>query len=220
MRIANVPSAQRAIYKHNDLDDLAQQLERVPDGTGRVVVIFDGIFSMRGDNAPVDAIAALVARHEHRFRDGVVTVMDDSHGIAAYGRTGRGTEEHCGARVDIFVGTFGKAFGVNGGFVAGSSELIEAVRQKADTYIYTNPLGPADAAAAVKAIEVADGADGRDTPRAPSGAHRRSSATASSRSDSSRSPVRTRWFPWSCATPAACDRWSPGSSSAASSRWA
>jgi glycine C-acetyltransferase len=161
MRIANVPSAQRAIYKHNDLADLEQQLARVPDGTGRVVVIFDGIFSMRGDNAPVDAIAALVARHEHRFRDGVVTVMDDSHGIAAYGRTGRGTEEHCGARVDIFVGTFGKAFGVNGGFVAGSAELIEAVRQKSDTYIYTNPLGPADAAAAVKSIEIADGADGR-----------------------------------------------------------
>ena len=95
MRIANVPSAQRAIYKHNDLDDLAQHIDRVRDGTGRVIVIFDGIFSMRGDNAPVDAIAAVVARHEHRFRDGVITVMDDSHGIAAYGATGRGTEEHC-----------------------------------------------------------------------------------------------------------------------------
>lgn len=161
MRIANVPSNQRAIYTHNDLADLAQHLERVPDGTGRVVVIFDGIFSMRGDNAPVDAIAALVRTHEHRFRDGVVTIMDDSHGIAAYGHTGRGTEEHCGARVDIFVGTFGKAFGVNGGFVAASAELVEAVRQKADTYIYTNPLGAADAAAAVKAIDVADAAEGR-----------------------------------------------------------
>jgi glycine C-acetyltransferase len=161
MRIANVPSAQRAIYTHNDLDDLAQHLDRVPDGIGRVIVIFDGIFSMRGDHAPVDAIAALAARHEHRFRDGVITVMDDSHGVAAYGRTGRGTEEHCQARVDVFVGTFGKAFGVNGGFVAASPELVEAVRQKADTYIYTNPLGPADAAAAVAAIDVADGADGR-----------------------------------------------------------
>ena len=161
MRIANVPSAQRAIYKHNDFDDLAQHLDRVPDATGRVIVIFDGIFSMRGDNAPLDAIAALVARHEHRFRDGVITVMDDSHGVAAYGRTGRGTEEPCGARVDVFVGTFGKAFGVNGGFVAASEELVEAVRQKADTYIYTNPLGPADAAAAVAAIDIADGADGR-----------------------------------------------------------
>jgi len=161
MRIANVPSAQRAIYKHHDLTDLAQHLARVPDGTGRVVVIFDGIFSMRGDNVPLDRIARLVERYQDRFADGVITVMDDSHGIAAYGQTGRGTEEHCGARVDIFVGTFGKAFGVNGGFVAASAELVEAVRQKADTYIYTNPLGAADAAAAVKAIDVADAAEGR-----------------------------------------------------------
>jgi glycine C-acetyltransferase len=161
MRIANVPSSQRAIFKHNDLGDLAGHLDRVPDGTGRVIVIFDGIFSMRGDHAPVDAIADLVRRHEHRFRDGVITMMDDSHGIGAYGATGRGTEEHCSAAVDIFIGTFGKAFGVNGGFVAGSAELTEAVRQKADTYIYTNPLGAADAAAAAQAVDVADSAEGR-----------------------------------------------------------
>jgi glycine C-acetyltransferase len=161
MRIANVPSAQRAIFKHNDLADLAGHLERVPAGTGRVIVIFDGIFSMRGDHAPVDAIARLAGGHEHRFRDGVITVMDDSHGIGAYGATGRGTEEHCGAAVDVFIGTFGKAFGVNGGFIAGSAELVEAVRQKADTYIYTNPLGAADAAAAVAAVEIADGDDGK-----------------------------------------------------------
>ena len=162
MRIANVPSSQRAIFKHNDLADLERHLDQVPQTAGRVIVIFDGIFSMRGDHAPVDPIAALVSRYESRFRDGVVTVMDDSHGIGAYGATGRGTEEHCGARVDIFVGTFGKAFGVNGGFVAGSPDLIEAVRQKADTYIYTNPLGAADAAAAVRAVDVADGAEGRE----------------------------------------------------------
>jgi glycine C-acetyltransferase len=160
MRIANVPSAQRAIFKHNDVEDLAKHLAKVPDGAGRVVVIFDGIFSMRGDHAPVDAIAAIVSEHEPRFRDGVITVMDDSHGVAAYGRTGRGTEEHCGAAVDVFIGTFGKAFGVNGGFVAGSATLAEAIRQKADTYIYTNPLGAADAAAAVRAIDIADGPEG------------------------------------------------------------
>src|SRR5688572_27371771 len=162
MRIANVPSAQRAIFKHNDVADLERHLARVPDGTGRVVVIYDGIFSMRGDNAPLDAIETTARRHESRFRDGVITVMDDSHGIAAYGATGRGTEEHCNTRVDIFIGTFGKAFGVNGGFVAGSPELTEAIRQKADTYIYTNPLGAADAAAAIKAVDVADSAEGRD----------------------------------------------------------
>jgi glycine C-acetyltransferase len=162
MRIANVPSNQRSIFKHNDLSELGERLEQVPAGTGRVIVIFDGIFSMRGDNAPLDKIASLVQQHEGRFRDGVITVMDDSHGIGAYGATGRGTEEHCGARVDVFIGTFGKAFGVNGGFVAGSPELIEAVRQKADTYIYTNPVGAADAAAAVKAIDIADGAEGHE----------------------------------------------------------
>ena len=162
MRIANVPSSQRAIFKHNDVADLETHLARVPEGMARVIVIFDGIFSMRGDNAPVERIAEVATRHQARFRDGVVTVMDDSHGIAAYGATGRGTEEHCGTRVDILVGTFGKAFGVNGGFVAGSPELIEAVRQKADTYIYTNPLGAADCAAAVKAVGIADGREGRD----------------------------------------------------------
>jgi glycine C-acetyltransferase len=194
MRIANVPSAQRAIFKHNDVADLEQHLARVPDGITRVAVIFDGIFSMRGDHAPVDAIAAAVRGHESRFRDGVITVMDDSHGIAAYGATGRGTEEHCNTRVDIFVGTFGKAFGVNGGFVAGSPELIEAIRQKADTYIYTNPLGAADAAAAIKAVDVADGPEGRDRL-----AHLK---------------ARTAQCSFSSATPSVAARWLAASSNA------
>ena len=68
--------------------------------------------------------------------------------------------EYSGAPVDVIVGTFGKAFGVNGGFVAGSPELVEAIRQKADTYIFTNPLSAADCAAAEAAIDVADSADG------------------------------------------------------------
>ncbi|HVB38370.1 MAG TPA: aminotransferase class I/II-fold pyridoxal phosphate-dependent enzyme, partial [Vicinamibacterales bacterium] len=162
MRISNVPKELRAIYKHNDMADLARQLEQVPAGVARVVVIFDGIFSMRGDNAPVAEIEKIVRPHDSKYRDGVVTVMDDSHGIGAYGARGRGTEDFCGTPVDILVGTFGKAFGVNGGFIAGSPELTEAVRQKADTYIYTNPLGAADCAAAVKAIDIADGDEGRE----------------------------------------------------------
>lgn len=162
MRIANVPADRRSIFRHNDAGDLDQKLRAVPEGIGRVVVVFDGIFSMRGDAAPLQALLRVTAAHEDRFRDGVVTMMDDSHGIGAYGATGRGTEEHAGARVDILVGTFGKAFGVNGGFVAGSPALIEAVRQKADTYIYTNPLGAADCAAAVAAVNIADSPEGLD----------------------------------------------------------
>jgi glycine C-acetyltransferase len=161
MRIANVARDRRAIFGHNDVADLARHLDEVPEGIDRVIVIFDGIFSMRGDNAPVAELVELVARHDDRFREGAITVMDDSHGFGAYGATGRGTEEHCGAKVDVLVGTFGKAFGVNGGFVAASPEAIEAIRQKADTYIYTNPLGAADAAAALRAVEIADGPEGR-----------------------------------------------------------
>jgi glycine C-acetyltransferase len=162
MRIANIPSDRRAIFAHNDPADLTRKLEAVPEGIGRVVVIFDGIFSMRGDAAPVQEILGATTAHERRFRDGVITMMDDSHGIGAYGATGRGTEEHAGARVDVLIGTFGKAFGVNGGFVAASPELVEAVRQKADTYIYTNPLGAADCAAAIEAVGIADGPEGRE----------------------------------------------------------
>jgi glycine C-acetyltransferase len=88
-------------------------------------------------------------------------VVDDSHGVGAFGATGRGTEEVVGAKADVFVGTFGKAFGVNGGFVASSPEVIEAVRQKADTTIYTNPLGVPDCAAALAAVHIADSDEGR-----------------------------------------------------------
>jgi glycine C-acetyltransferase len=87
--------------------------------------------------------------------------MDDSHGIGAFGPRGRGTADHTGALPDIVIGTFGKAFGVNGGFIAASPMVIEAVRQKADTYIYTNPLSVADCAAALRAVDLCDGPEGR-----------------------------------------------------------
>jgi glycine C-acetyltransferase len=162
MRISGVPKENRSIYSHNDMDELSRLLEEVPERMERVVVIFDGIFSMRGDCAPVDEINRRLAPHRDRFPQGLVTVIDDSHGIGAYGATGRGTEEHTGARADIAIGTFGKAFGVNGGFVASSAEVIEAIRQKSDTYIYTNPLGVADCAAALAALDIVESDEGRE----------------------------------------------------------
>jgi glycine C-acetyltransferase len=162
MRIARVPSSHKAIFKHNDMDSLRSCLERIPaQGIDRVVVIFDGVFSMRGDHAPIATINEVVAPYRDRFPEGLVTIVDDSHGIGAFGETGRGVEEVSGGRADIAVGTFGKAFGVNGGFVAASPEVIEAVRQKADTYIYTNPLSVADCAAAEVAVQIADSDEGR-----------------------------------------------------------
>jgi glycine C-acetyltransferase len=160
MRIAGVPSGNKGIYRHNDLADLQRCLDEVPAETERVVVVFDGIFSMRGDFAPIDAIVELCRSYHEKFRDGVITVVDDSHGLGAYGPTGRGTAEFCGVSPDIVIGTFGKAFGVNGGFIAGSKTLVETVRQKADTYIYTNPLSVADCAAATAAIDICDSPEG------------------------------------------------------------
>lgn len=156
MRISHVPKENKAVFTHNDMADLERCLDQVPSGMERVVVIFDGIFSMRGDFAPIDRIHAVCEEYDTRFKDGVITVVDDSHGIGAYGKTGRGTPDYCNCTPDIIVGTFGKAFGVNGGFIAASTKVIESVRQKADTYIYTNPLSAADCAAALKAIEICD----------------------------------------------------------------
>nr|WP_319394210.1 aminotransferase class I/II-fold pyridoxal phosphate-dependent enzyme [uncultured Desulfobacter sp.] len=162
MRISNIPSSKKGIYKHNDMDDLRRCLDEVGPDIERVIVIFDGIFSMRGDFAPIDEILKVCKPYENKFRDGVITVVDDSHGIGAYGATGRGTSEYAGGRPDVIVGTFGKAFGVNGGFIAASETIIEAVRQKADTYIYTNPLGVADCAAALAAVDICDSDQGLD----------------------------------------------------------
>jgi glycine C-acetyltransferase len=160
MRIANVPGPNKGIYDHNDMDSLKKCLDAVPGDIERVVVIFDGIFSMRGDYAPIDAIEKIAEPYHKRFKDGVITVVDDSHGIGAYGKTARGTADFTGTQPDVIIGTFGKAFGVNGGFIAASRALVEAVRQKADTYIYTNPLGVADCAAAIKAIDICQSQEG------------------------------------------------------------
>ena len=160
MRISNIPSSNKGIFKHNDMADLERCLKEVPAGIDRVVVIFDGIFSMRGDYAPIDKINAICKAYDSKFTDGVITVVDDSHGMGAYGQTGRGTAEFCNAQPDIIIGTFGKAFGVNGGFIAAGTTLVEAIRQKADTYIYTNPLSVADCAAAIKAIDICDSDEG------------------------------------------------------------
>ncbi len=160
MRIAGVPRENKGIFNHNDMDDLKRCMDEITPDIERVVVIFDGIYSMRGDNAPIEAIKSITAEYAERFADGVITVVDDSHGIGAYGDTGRGTPEHCGALPDIIIGTFGKAFGVNGGFIAASITVVEAVRQKADTYIYTNPLSVADCAAAARALDICDSPEG------------------------------------------------------------
>ena len=84
----------------------------------RLIIVTDGIFSMRGDNAPLDIISNLSKKYDQEFSENILLVVDDSHSIGAYGKTGRGTEKYTNAKgVDVLVGTLGKSFGANGGHV-------------------------------------------------------------------------------------------------------
>jgi glycine C-acetyltransferase len=160
MRLAR--PARKEVYKHNDLEELDRQLTACAGSCRRAVVVTDGIFSMRGDHAPLPEIVAIAKRHDRHYPENVIVVVDDSHGVGAFGETGRGTEEFTGCEpVDVLVGTLGKAFGVNGGYVAGSATLLAYLREKSPMYIYSNPITPAEAAAALAALEILDGERGR-----------------------------------------------------------
>jgi glycine C-acetyltransferase len=152
---------EKRVYKHNDMADFETKLAEVR-GCRRVLVVTDGIFSMRGDHAPLDRLFEIAARHDADFPENVVTIVDDSHGVGAYGPRGRGTEEQLGVAggADILIGTLGKAFGVNGGYVVGSRVLIDFLRETAPMYVYSNPITPAEAAAALRAVEILDGPAG------------------------------------------------------------
>ena len=117
---------------------------------------------MRGDHAPLDEIARLAQKYDSSFPENVIVVVDDSHGVGAFGATGRGTEERTGADADILVGTLGKAFGVNGGYIAGGRTVIAYLRETSPFYIYSNPIAPGEAAAAAAAVAFVDSAAGRE----------------------------------------------------------
>lgn len=151
----------KMIYKHLDMTMLEDQIKASIGKCNRVLVITDGIFSMRGDHAPLDIISTLCKKYDTEFPEGVLLFVDDSHGIGAFGATGRGTVEYTNAKgVDVLVGTLGKSFGTNGGFVATSATIVEYLHQKAPTYIYSNPISPGEAAGALKALEIIDSPEG------------------------------------------------------------
>ena len=160
MRLAR--PKEKYVYKHNQVKDLEAALTKAADsGAKRAVVVTDGIFSMRGDHAPLVEIEAMVRKFDARFPENALLVVDDSHGVGAFGPTGRGTEEFTGcAPVDVLVGTLGKAFGVNGGYVAGPKTLIDFLRETSMMYIYSNPITPAEAAAAKVAVDILDSPEG------------------------------------------------------------
>ncbi len=152
----------RMVYPHLDMTALDAALAEAASDCRRAIVVTDGVFSMRGDCAPLDEIMEIAGRHDRHFAENVLVVVDDSHGVGAYGSTGRGSEEICQAPpVDLLVGTLGKAFGVNGGYVAGDSVFIDFLRETAALYIYSNPISPGEAAAANKSVGIVDSSEGR-----------------------------------------------------------
>ncbi len=152
--------AERAVYPHLDMDALDRQLSGAAEMGSRALIVTDGVFSMRGDYADLDAITELALRYDGTFPENVVVVVDDSHGVGAYGATGRGTEEVTGADADVLIATLGKAFGVNGGYVTGSATLTDYLREKGPMYVYSNPITVGEAAAAEMAVSIADSGEG------------------------------------------------------------
>ncbi|MGA8170767.1 MAG: aminotransferase class I/II-fold pyridoxal phosphate-dependent enzyme [Methylocystis sp.] len=159
--IALARPAEKHIYKHLDMGELERRLETAAKSVTRAIVVTDGVFSMRGDHAPLDRILALARGYDSAFAEGAIVVVDDSHGVGAFGPSGRGSEEFTSsAPADLLVATLGKAFGVNGGYVVAEEIMIRYLRETSPLYIYSNPITPAEAAAAHKAIDIVDSAEG------------------------------------------------------------
>ena len=154
-------TAKKVIYPHLDLLELKSILESNKDNVKRVCVVTDGIFSMRGDHAPLHDIKSVCSQYEKYYDEGVILVVDDSHGVGAFGNSGRGTEEYTKTKADILIATLGKAFGVNGGYIVSNQTVIDYLKETAPLYIYSNPITPAEAAAALQALNILDSSEGK-----------------------------------------------------------
>ena len=147
--------ARRLRYANADLADLERQLEAASDARFRLIAT-DGVFSMDGVVAPLDAICDLADRHD------ALVMVDDSHAVGVMGARGRGTHEHMGVleRVDIITGTLGKALGgASGGYTSGRRELVELLRQRSRPYLFSNALPPSLVAASLRVLELLDESD-------------------------------------------------------------
>ncbi|MBT2513211.1 glycine C-acetyltransferase [Arthrobacter sp. ISL-30] len=146
--------ARRYRYANRDMEDLEARLVEASTGESparRKIIVTDGVFSMDGYLAPLEAICDLAEKYD------ALVMVDDSHAVGFMGPTGAGTPEHAGvsSRVDIFTGTFGKALGgASGGYVSGRREIVDMLRQKARPYLFSNSLAPAIVAATIKALEL------------------------------------------------------------------
>jgi glycine C-acetyltransferase len=142
--------ARRLRYANNDMDELAARLGEA-DGARRILIATDGVFSMDGYFARLDAICELAERH------GALVMVDDSHAVGFIGPNGRGTPELKGVidQVDVVTGTLGKGLGgASGGYVSGRAEIVALLRQRSRPYLFSNTIAPPIAAAALAVLDL------------------------------------------------------------------
>ena len=139
--------AEKHVFAHNDVRDLERQLRSIDPARPKIIV-FESVYSMDGDFAPVREICALAQRYN------ALTFLDEVHAVGVYGATGAGLAEHLGIKTapDIIAGTLGKGFGVSGGYLAGSATLMDYIRSFGPGFIFTTALPPAVAAAALASV--------------------------------------------------------------------
>jgi len=142
--------AQRFRYKNNSMDDLRAKLEDAKNARFRLIAT-DGVFSMDGTIADLASVCQLADEYD------AMVMVDDSHAVGFVGKHGRGTHEYCGVmdRIDILTGTLGKALGgASGGYTSGPAEMVELLRQRSRTYLFSNTIAPPVVAGAIRALEM------------------------------------------------------------------
>ncbi len=145
---ARLSRAKIIVYEHCDPADLEAKIQEHLPQYRRGLMVTDGVFSMDGDLAPLDALYEVCARYD------VLTMVDDAHGEGVVGRGGRGIVDHFGlhGKFDVEIGTFSKAFGVVGGVIAGKKLIVDYIRQKARPFLFSSAVTPADTAACLAAV--------------------------------------------------------------------
>lgn len=139
--------AELVIYRHNDMEDLEEKLSGYTGRKG--MVVSDGVFSMDGDIVNLPKLAELADRY------GMLSMIDEAHATGVLGANGLGTEEYYGMEgsVDVLMGTLSKAVGSEGGFVCADNTIVEYLRNKARSFIFSTSISPATAAVAIAGIE-------------------------------------------------------------------